>query len=215
MAAELRAARAELARAAISAERLRIARDLHDVLGQRLTEVVLKAELSARLAAASPERAADEMREVSRSAREILGEVRATVSGYREASLGSEIATARETARAAGIELTVNLPGSPPPPEVDRAAAWVVREGVTNVLRHSMARSCTISVGEEAALGCARAYVVTVADDGPAHGSRPRAEPGTGLTGLSERLAALGGDLSVSAEEESFMLRARIPERAA
>ncbi|MEV5409933.1 histidine kinase [Thermopolyspora sp. NPDC052614] len=267
---ELRAARAELARAAISAERLRIARDLHDVLGQRLTEVVLKSEVSARLVAASPERAAAEMRQVSRSARAILAEVRATVSGYREVTLDSELATAREIATAAGVELTVRLPPDPPPPAVATAAAWVVREGVTNVLRHSLARVCRVTVAEGGAeegvgerdeethaaadghvptaagrvhTAAGRVYTVTVADDGPARGTRPstgsipasdpgsltgpitgtgsgpdpeaREAPGTGLTGLSERLSALGGDLSVEVDKEWFMLRARIPEGVA
>ena len=297
---ELRAARAELARAAIASERLRIARDLHDVLGQRLTEVVLKSEVSARLAAAEPERAAAEMREVSRTARAILAEVRATVSGYREVDLDSEIATAREITAAAGVELTVRLPPEPPPPAVAAVAAWVVREGVTNTLRHSMARTCviviavapatraagrttaeyvgelagrssraaeppepsaraagTIAAGANAAganaaganaagvnvagvnaagepvgatvtvltgeaagesardgAGGGRVFTVIVADDGPARGPRRRVEPGTGLTGLAERLAAVGGTLSVEVEKEWFMLGARIPEGA-
>jgi two-component system sensor histidine kinase DesK len=217
LATRLRAARAELARAAITAERLRIARDLHDTLGRRLTEVVLRSELAARLVDREPERAAAEMREVGRGARELLAEVRATVSGYREADLDSELATAREIARAAGITLTVSLPPDPPPPSVAAVAAWVVREGVTNVLRHSVARACAVTVAEEdgGGPGGGRGYTVTVADDGPALGGRPVAEPGAGLTGLTERLAAAGGELSIEVDKEWFMLRARIPEVAA
>jgi len=212
LAARIRATRAELARSAILAERLRIARDLHDMLGRRLTEVVLRSELSARIVAGEPDRAAAEMREVGRSAREILAEVRATVSGYREIDLDSELATAREITRAAAVDLTVHLPDGPPPPAVAALAAWVVREGVTNTLRHSMARTCVVTI---AGPGADSGYTVTVADDGPALGGRPEIDPGAGLTGLRERLAAAGGGLSAEADAEWFTLRARIPERAA
>jgi two-component system sensor histidine kinase DesK len=206
MSAELRAARAELARTAIAGERLRIARDLHDVLGQRLTEVVLRAELSARLAGRDPEAAAAEMVAVGTVAREILDEVRATVSGYRDVSLVSELATAREVTRAAGVELTVELPDQLPESEATAALAWVVREGITNVLRHTKARTCTVTIRSGDAL------VVTVCDDGTA--ARGPVQLGTGLTGLAERITAAGGHLEID-DAEPFTLRATVPIGAA
>jgi two-component system sensor histidine kinase DesK len=204
--AELRAARAELARSAIAGERLRIARDLHDVLGQRLTEVILRAELSARLAQRDPGAAGAEMAAVGAVAREILDEVRATVSGYRDVSLAGELATAREVTRAAGVDLSVDLPEHLPEGSATETAAWVVREGVTNVLRHTKARTCAVTIHAGDAL------VVTVTDDGP--GVRGPVRYGTGLTGLAERVAASGGRLEVDAGDATFTLRATIPQAA-
>jgi two-component system, NarL family, sensor histidine kinase DesK len=203
---KLRAARIELARGVVDAERARIARDLHDVLGQRLTEIVLKAELSARLVTRDRQRAAAEMSAVGRSAREVLDEVRATVSGYREISAAGEIATAREIAEAAGLELTVHVPDRVPGGEAGRALAWAVREGLTNVLRHAAAGTCVIRVTADGPA------VVTVADDGPARGGpSEQVRYGTGLTGLAERVGALGGRLEVSTDGTWFTLRAEIP----
>lgn len=207
LSAQLSTARAELARAAVAAERLRIARDLHDVLGQRLTEVVLKAELAARMVEVEPSGAADEMRAVGRIAREVLGEVRTTVSGYRDVTLDSEVATAREVARAGGVDLDVELPAPPPNGATATTLAWVVREGVTNVMRHARAHRCvvTVTAGDP--------VVVTVVDDGPAAagGRRREIRFGTGLTGLAERVSAAGGTLRADADAERFTLRAELP----
>ncbi|MBF8188018.1 hypothetical protein ITP53_20215 [Nonomuraea sp. K274] len=211
MGAELRRARIDLARGAVSAERTRIARDLHDVLGQRLTEIVLKAELASRLVGRDPERAAAEMSSVGRAARAALDEMRSTVSGYRDVTLAGEIATAGEIAKAAGIALSVHVPPALPGGAAGRTLAWAVREGLTNVLRHAEAGSCVITVtGSDP-------VVVTVTDDGPARrGGRARGEVafGTGLAGLAERVTAAGGRLSASAGESRFTLRAEVPARA-
>ncbi|GAA0950959.1 sensor histidine kinase [Nonomuraea longicatena] len=206
---KLRAARIELARGAVDAERARIARDLHDVLGQRLTAIVLKAELSARLVTRDPPRAAVEMASVGRAAREVLDEVRATVTGYREISLAGEIATAREIAEVAGLELDVHVPDRIPGGEAGQVLAWAVREGLTNVLRHAAAGTCVIGVTADGPA------VVTVADDGPARGGGAGTMTyGAGLTGLAERAGALGGRLEVSADDAWFTLRAEVPEEA-
>lgn len=200
---QLRSARADLARGAIAAERLRIARDLHDVLGQRLTEVVLTSEVAARQAGVDPAAAAEGMRAVGGIARGLLNEVRSTVSGYREVTLDSEVATAREVTRAGRVALAVELPDPAPGGLTGVTLAWMVREGVTNVMRHARARSCTITVtGGDT-------VTATIVDDGPGH--RRPVSFGTGLTGLAERVAAAGGTLRAEAGEHRFTLRAEFP----
>ena len=140
---ELRRAREEVGRLAVAEERLRFGRDLHDLLGHSLSVIVLKSELAARLSGAAPERAADEIRDVERVAREALREVREAVAGYRQLGLGQELERVRATMSAAGIEVSVqSLAGALPAP-VDSTLAWALREGVTNVLRHSRAQRHT------------------------------------------------------------------------
>ncbi|MET0460778.1 MAG: histidine kinase [Ilumatobacteraceae bacterium] len=177
---ELSGARVEVARLAAEGERNRIARDLHDLLGHSLTTITIKAGLARRLAERDPRRAVAEITEVEDLARRSLTEVRAAVSGYREVTLAGELATAGEVLRAAGI--TASLPPAIEHVPADRRQlfAWVVREGVTNVVRHSRATSCTIAVGAD---------WLEVVDDGTA----PAAPVGNGLTGLRERVAAAGG----------------------
>jgi two-component system sensor histidine kinase DesK len=177
-------ARQEVEHLAAEQERLRIARDLHDLLGHALTTVTLKAELAARLTSRDPERAAREMREVADLARQGLADVRATVAGYRELGLLNEIASAREVLAAAGM--TAELPAAVEdvPAPARELFAWTVREGVTNAVRHSRAERVAVRIAPDH---------IEVADDGrgPADST-----PGNGLTGLSERAAALGGRLS-------------------
>jgi two-component system, NarL family, sensor histidine kinase DesK len=177
---ELSSARSQVARLATQSERNRIARDLHDLLGHSLTTITIKAGLARRLSGSDPDRAAIEIGEVEDIARRSLADVRAAVSGYREVSLAGELATAGEVLRAAGIEAC--LPRSVEHVDGDRQAlfGWVVREGVTNVVRHARATTCEISVGPD---------WVEVADDGRS----TNALPGNGLTGLGERVEAVGG----------------------
>lgn len=201
---QLRRAREELARLAVSEERLRIARDLHDVLGQRLAAIALKSDLSRRLLPTDPDRAVAEMTEAGAVAREALDEVRATVSGFREASLAGELGTARSLLVAAGVRPVVLAPDRELPRAAAELAGWVVREGVTNVVRHAHASRVRIKVvaGDP--------VVVEVADDG-----RGAADPavcrGNGLTGLTERVSAVGGRLEVGPADGMFRLRAEIP----
>jgi two-component system, NarL family, sensor histidine kinase DesK len=184
---ELRAAQQEVSRLAAERERMRIARDLHDLLGHSLTAASVKAQLAGRLVGRDdPDdraRAAAEIGEVERLTRQVLADVRAAVAGYREVSLAVELATAREVLGAAGI--AADLPGA-----VDEVPAgrrelfgWVVREGVTNVVRHSQASRVTIRVTPT---------TVEVVDDGCGGAARA---PGSGLAGLAERAAAAGGQL--------------------
>lgn len=206
--AELAAARAELAQHAVAEERMRFARDLHDLLGHSLSLIALKSELAGRLVAVDPERAGREIGDVESAARQALSEVREAVSGYRQVTLAQAVAEARAALGGSGIAVRVDpeMPDLPTLPEpVDTALGWVVREATTNVLRHSAAESVMVSVTVTAA-----GVVLSVADDG--RGPRDGAEPGSGLRGLRERTAALGGSLTAgSGPRGGYRLRVDIP----
>lgn len=171
---------------AADAERERIARDLHDLLGHTLSVIVLKSELAAKLAEKNPQRAAQEIREVERISREALREVRAAVQGYRGSGLGAELARAKVALDAAGVKLTI-MDTIPEVPEVTEAsAAMLLREAVTNVVRHAHAREVKITMQPTAG-----GHTLTIQDDGIG-GSSPE---GTGLNSMRERLRAIGGTL--------------------
>ncbi len=166
------------------AERERISRDLHDLLGHTLTGIVVRSQLARRLVAADPEAGAAEMAAVEKAAREALAEVRATVSGWRQADLGAELDSARDALDAAGIELVVTRdPDLVLTPSAESALGLALREAVTNVVRHSRAGRCVVALraeGDDVAL--------EITDDGVGGG-----RDGNGLTGMRERMAALGG----------------------
>jgi two-component system, NarL family, sensor histidine kinase DesK len=189
---EVHAARAELARLAVIEERLRLARDLHDLLGHTLSLIVLKSELAGRLIETKPAQAAHEIQEVEQVARQSLREVREAVAGYRQPQLASELDGARQLLEAAGIDCQIEHAAPALPPATDAVLAWAVREGVTNVIRHSRARTCRIRV--TCAADSVRAEVIN--DD---HGGRQqpdtRHEVGSGLAGLTERVRACGGQV--------------------
>jgi two-component system sensor histidine kinase DesK len=208
--AELRAAREEIARLAVTEERLRFARDLHDLLGHSLSLITLKSELAGRLLPANPEKAAQEIRDVEGVARRALREVREAVAGYRQPTLDRELYGARETLEAAGIACRIENRVGVLPNALDAVLAWTVREGVTNVIRHSRARRCEILLtrdGEEV-----RAEIT---NDG--RGSSPEGTgvtTGSGLRGLAERVEASGGDFEArSLPEGGFKLRVSLPLR--
>lgn len=197
---QLAAAQQDLARLAVAEERTRFSRDLHDLLGHSLTVITLKAELAGRLLDVDVERARVEVEDVERLARTALTDVRAALEGYREVSLGAELAGARQALAAAGV--TGRLPGSVDevPGELQELFGWVVREGVTNVVRHSGARTCWITVSS-----CA----VVVCDDGS--GPRPGSGGGAGLAGLAERARVAGGALTVGRSTQGgFELGVRV-----
>ncbi len=205
--AELTEARDELARNAVAQERVRFARDLHDLLGHSLSLIALKSELAGRLVERDPARARAELADVEEAARRALAEVRDAVSGYRTVSLAQALAEARSALSAAGITLRAPAPGAELPGTVDAVLGWVVREATTNVLRHSAARTMTVDlqIGDDEA-------VLTVTDDGRGT-TAPR---GAGLSGLAERVEALGGRLETGpGRGGGFRLAAALPATVA
>jgi two-component system sensor histidine kinase DesK len=180
----LRRADEEIERLATLAERERIARDLHDLLGHTLSVIVVKAELAARLAEREPARAGDEMRDVERIGREALAEVRAAVVGYRATGLRAEVDGARRALAAAGVEATIEADVPAMSISQESALALALRESVTNVVRHADAAHVTIRIGAEESN-----VVLEVIDDGRG-GAGPE---GAGLAGMRERIAGLGG----------------------
>ena len=203
---ELRQTREELATLAVAEERLRIARDLHDLLGHSLSVVALKAELAARLLERDPARATAELEEIQAVSRQALAEVRGAVQGYRELALADSLARARSALGAAGIELReLSPPPAPLPAEVDAVLAWAVREGTTNVIRHSRARHCEISISADRA-----SAALQIDDDGRANGAG--ASGGSGLDGLRERAQRVRGTLEAGARPGGgFRLRLTVP----
>jgi two-component system sensor histidine kinase DesK len=205
---DLRTARAEVARLAIADERLRISRDVHDILGHSLSVIALKAQVARRLMRSDPDAAAAAVGDVESVARESLAAVRAMVTGYRQRSLAEELQGARDVLDAAGIAFAVTRDTVVPPAPVDSLLAWTVREGVTNVLRHSRANHCEISL--EASNG---GFTVAIVDDGV--GGVANAG-GSGLHGLRERVGAAGGRLEAGpGERGGFRLQAYVPAAAA
>ncbi|WP_405457317.1 sensor histidine kinase [Streptomyces sp. NBC_00101] len=213
---ELREARATVAQLAANEERLRLARDLHDLLGHSLSLITLKSELAGRMLPGHPEEAALQVADIERVSRQALVDVRDAVTGYRRLTLPGELAGARTALAAAGI--TARVPAGPPEgaagPEGlsaarEEALAWGLREAVTNVVRHSGADGCTVTLAPRQTLA-GRVLELTVADDG--RGTAAVA-PGNGLTGLRERLAAVDGTLTVhpGASGRGFRLTLGVP----
>jgi two-component system sensor histidine kinase DesK len=186
----LHAARTSLARQAVMEERLRLARDLHDLLGHTLSLIAIKSELAGRLVEKDSTRAVQEVHEVERVARQALREVRAAVAGYRRPTLANELDSARQILEAASIACMMENRVEALPVEADTALAWTVREAVTNVIRHSRAQFCLIRISHEEGTVC-----VEIINDGYDEQERAAAYTGGGLTGLSERITAQGGQL--------------------
>lgn len=204
--AALAAAQGEVRRFAAAAERERIGRDLHDLLGRTLTLIAIKADLAARLAEPSPAKAADEMRDIAAAAREGLAEVRAAVSGMTGASLAREIAGSRAALAAAGIACEIEGDAEAIDPGTGAVLAMALREAVTNVIRHSGASTCRIALIQQR-----QGLELKVSDDGDGQAVRP----GGGLAGLTSRLSAAGGELAVEGDRQGTRLTARVPQGAA
>ncbi|MDQ3281158.1 MAG: sensor histidine kinase [Acidobacteriota bacterium] len=185
--ARLRLAREEIEHLAKVAERERIARDLHDVLGHTLSLVILKSELASKLSERDPERARSEIRDVERIAREALAEVRSAVIGYRSGGLAAEVQHARNALNTAGVTLETNVTTSQLPPTHEAVLCLAVREAITNIVRHAGARHAQLSITVDNEV-----CTLTVADDGRG-GNAPF---GSGLTGMRERMDVLGGTVT-------------------
>ena len=210
---ELHEARAELARVAVAEERARFARDLHDLLGHTLSVIALKAELAGRLLGERAPDAAAHVGEIEKVARGALSEVREAVSGYRQPTLDDELTGARMALSAAGIKTEVERPAVKLDPTVEAVLAWTVREGATNVIRHSQARRCSVRI--TAGLGEAG---VEVLDDGlgqpgvDGDRSARNGHAGNGLEGLAERVERLHGRIEAGERREGgFRLAVRVP----
>ena len=202
---QLAAAREEIASLAVSAERSRFARDLHDLLGHSLTVVAVKAELAGRLVSLDPGRAISEITDIERLAREALADVRSAVTGYREVSLVTELVTARCALDAAGIEADLPSAVDHVPASLRELFGWSVREGVTNIVRHSGARRCRVRCGPRD---------IEITDDGcgPTSVAGQDGHGGHGLESLRERATAAGGMLTVGrCVEGGFALTLRVP----
>ncbi|MCX5385449.1 sensor histidine kinase [Streptomyces sp. NBC_00083] len=208
---ELREARATVAQLAANEERLRMARDLHDLLGHSLSLITLKSELAGRMLPGQPEQAAQQVADIERVSRQALVDVRAAVTGYRRVTLPAELAGARTVLNAAGIQ--ADVPTEAPeglPAAEEEVLAWVLREAATNVVRHSGARHCTVTLAELQTLD-GRFLELRVQDDGPGRTGGGAPVAGNGLTGVAERLEKVAGVLETEARRKGFTLIARIP----
>ncbi|MEU9760903.1 sensor histidine kinase [Streptomyces sp. NPDC001834] len=195
-------------------ERVRFARDLHDLVGPRMSAVILQCELADRLLDGRPDTAHDQLAEALRGMRQILDDVRTVAHGYHCLSLETEIESARTLLESAGVRTETDFPRAALPAPLQTVLATVVREATANVLKHSDARSCAllIRVGPESVR-------LTVTNDGvPAAGgaTAPSPSPGIGLRSLAERVAAVGGLLTHGADGPGHhTLDARFPLKAA
>lgn len=183
------------------AERERISRDMHDLLGHTLSLITLKAELAGRLLERDPAACRNEISDIEASARQALAEVRTAVSGYRETGLAHELARAKAALSAAGVALQTEVAPLTMPAVAENVLALALREAVTNILRHADARACTVRLGLEDGM-----LVLRIRDDGSAAGIAP----GNGLRGMRERVEQLGGWLSL-AVEQGVSLELRLP----
>ncbi|HEY4640148.1 MAG TPA: sensor histidine kinase [Thermoanaerobaculia bacterium] len=186
--AKLRLAHDEIEHLAKVAERERIARDLHDLLGHTLSVIILKSELASKLAERDPEKARDEIRDVERISRDALTQVRAAVRGYRSGGLQAEIESARDALDAANVTLDRDLAKLQLPPAHEAVIALAIREAVTNIVRHAHATQCRIALTP-----LDNTYALTITDNGRG-GS---VEFGSGLSGMRERIETLGGTLTL------------------
>jgi two-component system, NarL family, sensor histidine kinase DesK len=187
---KLRIANDEIEQLAALAERERIARDLHDVLGHTLSVIVLKAELAGRLIERDPQRAALEIADVEKTARTALSEVRQAIGGYRSQGLPAEMELARKTLDAAGVALSCESALPQLTAAEETVLCLAVREAVTNVVRHAQATCCRVSFTTTDD----GAHSLLIADDG----AHPLVQEGNGLRGMRERVQSLGGRVSIT-----------------
>ena len=203
---QLREARGEVARLAANEERLRIARDLHDLLGHTLSLIVLKSEVATRVAERDVARSLAEINDIETVARQALADVREAISGYNQRNLTDELQNSRDVLAAAGIEVAITTSGTPLPDQLDGLFGWAVREGVTNIVRHSRARTATITVRRQGAMA-----TLEITDDGRT-AEEPASTSGNGLRGLGERVAQSGGTVEAGPRTDGgFRLTVRAP----
>ncbi|MEO3812594.1 histidine kinase [Sphaerisporangium sp. B11E5] len=230
--AEVSAARDKLARMAVTRERLRVARDLHDLLGYSLSAITLKSELTHRLLPANPHRAQEEITDILGVARQALADVRTVASGYRTMSLAGEAESAVSVLTAADIDVQATIDTPPLPPALETVMATVIREAITNILRHSKAQHTVIHAtlhttpdGHTIHLHIAndgldaqpphrgvRMAALPCGEPAPASGATPPVAHGNGLSNLITRLAGAGGRLNAQVTSDGwFHLTATVP----
>jgi two-component system sensor histidine kinase DesK len=195
---------AEVKQLATIAERERIARDLHDIVGHTLSVITLKSELAQRLFVIDPDKSKQEMNDIEDISRSALDEVRRTITGYRHIGIQEEISSIHKSLRAANIETHVVPPTERLviSAEQESTLIMVVKESVTNVIRHSKARNCTIGLDT-----VGTTITLTVHDDGVGY----RHNAGTGVIGMKERIVALGGNISI-ADDDGTLVTVRLPQ---
>ena len=196
----------EIRRLAATAERERIARDLHDLLGHTLTLVTVKAELAARLIERDAAAAASEVRELEKISRDALRQVREAVGGYRSGGLNGELVNARVALQAARVTLSADIDPRGCPPSHDELLALVLREAITNIVRHSGARSCRVETHRDGST-----VQLTIRDDGRGGNLRE----GNGIRGMRERLSMLDGTLHIESDRRGTRLTAVLPLKEA
>lgn len=200
--AKLLLAERDLSELAVEEERARIARDLHDILGHSLTVIAVKAELAERLLDTDPERARSELGDLQRLSRDALADVRSTARGIRGISLPGEIASARIALESAGIVPVLPTVADEIPSRWRELFAWTLREGVTNVVRHSLATRCDVTIEPDR---------ICVSDDG--RGPCPDLGGGHGLDGLRQRAALVGAVVTTTSDADGhgFSLTVTVP----
>ncbi|NUP47651.1 MAG: hypothetical protein HOW97_10120, partial [Catenulispora sp.] len=206
---ELHSSREELAVSAADTERVRVSRDLHDLLGQSLSAISLKGDLATRLLSVDPVRARHEITSLAELARSTLRDVRAVTRAEHHVTLQEEMAAAQALLAAAGVDTRIDADGTNDPDlrlsgETQRVLAWAVREGTTNLLRHSDATNCTITLARTAGT-----ISLTIHNNGVRH---PRIDDGSGLAGVKARAAAIGGRAGAQLSgNDEFHLRVTVP----
>jgi two-component system sensor histidine kinase DesK len=198
---QLAESREDARRLAVTAERERISRDVHDLLGHTLTLVAVKADLAGKLVERDPVAARAEIEEIRLAARKALADVRAAVTAMRATTLSAEVASARHALATADVTLDAQVPLEELPPAVETALAFVLREATTNIVRHAQASRCQLRFQREPA-----EVVMEIRDDGRGV-SGPE---GNGVRGMRERVAMLGGTLQL-AGSEGAVITARVP----
>lgn len=199
---ELTQAQERIAELAVNEERGRFSRDLHDILGHSLTVITVKAELAGKLVERDPGRAITEIADIERLGREALADVRSTAAGYRGVGLAAELSRARGTLAAAGVGAELPNSVDQVPGDYRELFGWVVREGVTNVVRHSKARTCTVRLTPNS---------VEVVDDGIGPSDSTSDGTGSGLAGLRERVESADGTFEIGrASEGGFRLYVQV-----
>lgn len=201
---QLAESREDARRLAVTAERERISRDVHDLLGHTLTLVAVKADLAGKLVERDPAQARAEIEEIRLAARKALADVRAAVTAMRATTLSAEVAGARHALATAGVTLDAQVPTDELPPAAETALAFVLREATTNIVRHAQASRCQLRFQREPG-----AVVMEVRDDGRGVSGAE----GNGVRGMRERVAMLGGTLQV-AGGEGTTVTARVPVEA-